>query len=106
MRFAFKHETEPSNGADAVCDDSICGALVQVARNKAETVETALAAMPGVEIHLRPDPGRFVITVERAADTPAYQTLSEISRIAGVIDTSLVYHHANRDSQGHGEVLP
>ena len=106
MRSASKHATETMNAGNAVGDDSICGALVQAAPGEAEVVETALAALPGVEIHLRPDPERFVITVERAADTTPYQTLSEIGRIAGVIDTSLVYHHANRDPQSRGEVLP
>ena len=106
MRFAFKHENETSKRGGAVCDDSICGALVQAAPDEAAAVEAALAALPGVEIHLRPDPGRFVITVERAAGISAYQTLSEIGRITGVIDSSLVYHHANRDPQGLGEVLP
>lgn len=72
---------------------NIVGVLVLVRPERRRAVETALAAMPGVEVHEVSDDGRFVVTVEEPLAACAADTLLAIHGQPGVLSVTLVYHH-------------
>lgn len=72
---------------------NICGVLVHANPAKLAAVTSALTALDGVEIHQTADGGRLVLTVEDTSGQRAFDTMTEIHRLDGVIAASLVYHH-------------
>lgn len=72
---------------------NICGVLVHANPSKLESIERALCALPGVEVHERADGGRLVVTVEDTDRSTAFDTMTEIHRLDGIVAASLVYHH-------------
>jgi nitrate reductase NapD len=72
---------------------NICGVLVHANPAKLDAVAAALMALPGVEIHETADGGRFVVTVEDSPSSTAFDTMTAIHRLDGIVAASLVYHH-------------
>lgn len=76
---------------------NICGVLVHANPSKASAVADAMAKLPGVEVHSHAQGGRIVITVEDTAETTAFDMMTEINRLDGIVAASLVYHHFGAD---------
>lgn len=92
-------------GADqASIPHNICGVLVMARPQERHRVATALAALPGVEIHLVGDQGKLITTVEDTTQSTAGPMLERIGGIPGVLSVTLVYHHF--DSDREGEIVP
>lgn len=72
---------------------NICGCLVHVAPNAADTARDAMARVNGVEIHAVSEDGRFVVVVEDTEDRLASETIMDLHQIPGVISLTLTYHH-------------
>jgi nitrate reductase NapD len=72
---------------------NICGVLVHANPTKLDTVANSLAGLPGVEIHERASGGRLVVTVEDTDASTAFDTMTAIHRLDGIVAASLVYHH-------------
>ena len=53
-----------------------------------------VAALPGVEIHGDDACGKFVALLELDTDKALVETITSIELIKGVVNTSMVYHHA------------
>jgi len=97
-------ESQPTTAplTPAMSDEfNVCGVLVQARPERQGAVETALAAMAGVEIHEKAEDGRLIITVEDTNEAWASETLAGVHKIEGVIAASLVYHH--RDTEPPSE---
>lgn len=73
---------------------NICGVLVHVRPGWLERVCTAMATLPGVEVHHATGDHRLIVTVEEAEEARAGETLVALHRIEGVLSAGLVYHHA------------
>jgi periplasmic nitrate reductase NapD len=58
-------------------------------------VRSALAALPGVEVHAATGEGRVVITVEDAATANAADTFVRLHEIRGVMSVAMVYHYSD-----------
>lgn len=71
---------------------NICGVLVHVHPDRLEAVAAALSHMDGVGVHQRADGGRLVVTVEDTPGTTAFDAMTTIHRLDGVVAASLVYH--------------
>lgn len=72
---------------------NICGMLVHALPDRqAQVVELAMA-LPGVEVHEVAGAGRIVLTVEDSAAGSAFDTMTAIHRLDGVVAAGLVYHH-------------
>ncbi|MEN8257319.1 MAG: chaperone NapD [Thermodesulfobacteriota bacterium] len=72
---------------------NIAGVLVHARPEHEAEVETALAAIGGVEIHAKTDDSRFVVTVEEQGHHLS-DTLIELNHIKGVLSAAMVYQHA------------
>jgi nitrate reductase NapD len=83
---------------------NICGVIVHAAPGRAADISRALADMPGVEVHADDGGGRLVITVEDTPDIPAARGLLNVNALPGVVNTALVYHHCDPDSDGAGSL--
>lgn len=81
---------------------NVCGVLVHALAGGTAIARAALAALPGTEIHQESADGRFVLTVEDAADeggapVPAALTLATLHTVDGVASAALIYHHCLTD---------
>jgi len=85
------------DGREAPTPHNICGVLVMARPQERHRVAAALAALPGVEVHLVGDEGKLVTTVEDSADSLAGPTLERLGGVPGVLAVTLVYHHFDPD---------
>jgi len=79
---------------------SITGLVIHAAPKNAATVQAAIEALDGAEVHKVTEDGRLVVTVDHPDDNEAAQVFESFKTIAGVLSTSLVYTHFEED---HGE---
>lgn len=83
---------------------NICGVIVHAAPGRGADVARALAEMPGVEVHADDGAGRLVITVEDTTEIPAARGLLNVNALPGVVNTALVYHHCDPESDDAGSL--
>ena len=72
---------------------NICGVLVHANPSKQTAVRAALGGLSGVEIHEEANGGRLILTVEDTDASTAFDTMTAIHRLDGIVAVSLVYHH-------------
>ena len=77
---------------------SISGLVIHVRPGDVEPVTERIAAMAGVEIHATTGDGRLVVTVDRADDGDASDTLVALQNTDGVLSASLVYNYFEQNS--------
>jgi nitrate reductase NapD len=68
--------------------------VVRCLPEKFQDIMATVAALPGVEIHGDDDHAKFVALLELDSDRALVETITEIELIKGVVNTSMVYHHA------------
>ena len=71
---------------------NICGCLVHVVPERAESAAREITALDGVEIHGQ-DQGRFVVVVEDTPERMASDTIMALHNIKSVLSLSLNFHH-------------
>jgi periplasmic nitrate reductase NapD len=76
---------------------NISGVLVRSRPEKIAVVTTALAALPGVEVHGANPDGRLVVTVEQRSDRLLAETVLKLQDLPGVISASMIYHQYEED---------
>lgn len=59
-----------------------------------QEVMDQVAAMSGAEIHASDASGKFVALLDLDSEKELVNTITSIELIKGVINTSMVYHHA------------
>ncbi len=70
----------------------IASILVQVRPERIEDVESAIATMPGCEIHGRDPRGKLVVVVEALNASALGSMLNAIALLPHVYSASLVFH--------------
>ena len=70
----------------------IASVLVQVRPERIEEVESAIAALPGCEIHSRDPRGKLVVVIEALDASALGSTLNAIALLPHVYSASLVFH--------------
>jgi len=78
---------------------NVCGVLVHAHPDRLDSVESALARIPGVEAHGRAPRGRLIVTVEDTAALTAADALAQLNKVPGIIAAALVYHEFDPDSE-------
>ena len=68
--------------------------VVRCLPERLQAVMTQVAALPGVEIHGDDACGKFVALLELDSERALVETITAIELIKGVVNTSMVYHHA------------
>lgn len=68
--------------------------VVRCLPEKLQEIMSTVAALPGVEIHGDDARGKFVALLELDSDKALVETITAIELIKGVVNTSMVYHHA------------
>ncbi|HEY9080093.1 chaperone NapD [Magnetovibrio sp.] len=79
---------------------SITGLVIHAVPENAASVQAAVEALDGAEVHKVTEDGRLVVTVDNPDDGKAAQVFDSFRTIAGVLSASLVYTHFEED---HGE---
>lgn len=68
--------------------------IVRCVPERMQDIMSAVAAQPGVEIHGDDGCGKFVALLDLESDRALVEAISAIEHIKGVVNTSMVYHHA------------
>ncbi|MEH6584122.1 MAG: chaperone NapD [Halioglobus sp.] len=80
--------------AEAEEEFHISSFVVRCLPERLQDIMSTVAALPGVEIHGDDACGKFVALLELDTDRALVETITEIELIKGVVNTSMVYHHA------------
>ena len=70
---------------------NISGVVVRCRPDQSCHVQTALAAMEGVEVHAASEDGHLVVTIDREGSRDAADTYVALHDIDSVLSVSLVY---------------
>jgi periplasmic nitrate reductase NapD len=81
---------------------NVCGCVVETRVQDAQAVAQALVALPGVGLHAS-EGGKLVVTVEDTPEAMAVDTLAALGHVAGVLNTSLIYHYGGDEPLEDGE---
>ena len=73
---------------------NIAGVVIHARPEDINSVQDAILAMPGVEIHGMKEDGRFVVTVEDDGYKETSDTVLNLHQIRGVLSATLVYQHS------------
>lgn len=103
-RFVAEEQTRlPVEPAEPRQEWNVCGVLVHARSEKRADVETALRALPGVDVHHAGADGRMVVTIEDVDGSWAGATLTRLYEIEGVVGASLVFHQSDQSESVTGE---
>lgn len=72
---------------------NICGCLIHVTPETAQSAQDMIARVNGAEVHAAAQDGRLVVVVEDTPEKLASETIMDLHQIPGVISLSLTYHH-------------
>ena len=80
---------------------NISSLIVDARPEALPSVQAALGAMPGVEIHTATAAGKLIVTVEADGDAATTETFARIGATSGVMSVAMVYHQfeANPDQE-------
>jgi nitrate reductase NapD len=68
--------------------------IVRCFPQRLQEVMDKVAALAGVEIHGSDPSGKFVALLDLESEKTLVDTITSIELVEGVINTSMVYHHA------------
>lgn len=72
----------------------IASVLVQGWPDRIPAIESELTGLAGVESHGSSESGKLILTLEAENDAGLVETMDRIQMAPGVVNVSLVYHHA------------
>ncbi|RLJ68435.1 chaperone NapD [Sulfurisoma sediminicola] len=78
---------------------NISSAIVHARPGHAAEVQSALAAIAGVEIHAVSAEGKLIITIESPGDRETADIFEAISQMDHVMSTSMVYHQTEAEPE-------
>jgi nitrate reductase NapAB chaperone NapD len=88
---------------------TICSLVVQVKPKYLNTVNKSLNNMDGVEIHAQNEHGKMVLCIDHPDREYCSKLMTEMTRIKGVMSTSLVYEYQEdleQEAIAHSTVEP
>jgi len=72
---------------------TICSLVIQAIPENLDTVKESLIMIEGVEIHAQDERGKMVVTIEHPNREYCSNAMIDMSRINGVMSTSLVFEY-------------
>ena len=72
----------------------LAGIVVYAGANFVAQVAAQIAAIPGARVHAASESGKLVVTLEAASSGEMAGCTDRIRKIPGVVDTAMVYQHA------------
>lgn len=86
---------DDTTGLAPVGERHIASLLLHVRPDRQPTVRTAIAAMPGTELHIE-QPGKMVVTVEGPHEGWIADRMTALHLLEGVFSAVMVFHHVDR----------
>ena len=77
---------------------NISSAIVHIVPDRLDEACTALAGMPGVEIHARSPEGKVVVTIEDDDTESATSCYVALHGVPGVAAVAMVYQYCDEES--------
>lgn len=74
---------------------NISSVIVRARPEKLASVRSALARIPGVDVHQDAPDGRVIVTIEDCADGSTADAFIAMHNLDGVIGASLVYQYCD-----------
>ncbi|HYD94102.1 MAG TPA: chaperone NapD [Noviherbaspirillum sp.] len=83
----------------------IAGIVVYTQPAQLESIKSCIAEVPYAEVHAQDAHGKLVVTLETEGTKRTLDTMDAIRALPGVLDTVLVYQHAEPASALAQEIL-
>ena len=77
----------------------ISSVVVHALPRAVASVQDAIAAIPGAEIHAAAPTGKIVVTLETASEGEIVTRLTEINLLEGVLSVAMVFHHYDSEPE-------
>ncbi|MDH4320892.1 MAG: chaperone NapD [Desulfobulbaceae bacterium] len=81
----------------------IAGVLVHARSGLQDQVEATLLQMPGVEVHIKTDDDRLVVTIEDHVEASVADTLVNLYKVEGVLSAAMIYQHSEEVAEATTE---
>lgn len=94
MTETLRQDAAPPHG-----EVHITSLLVHVSGRPPHDVAAEVGAMDGAEVHETCTNGKMIVSLETGSLHAVADTVEAISRLSGVINTVLVYHHVETPEQ-------
>jgi nitrate reductase NapD len=72
---------------------TICSLIIQALPETITPVSEVLTQMEGVEVHIKDDSGKIIVTIDHPDREYCSKAMTEMTAIDGVMSTSLVYEY-------------
>lgn len=72
----------------------IAGVLVHAKPGLRDQVESNLLRIPGVEVHVKTDDDRLIVTIEDQGDSQVADTLNNLYKVEGLLNAAMIYQHS------------
>ena len=76
---------------------NICSVLVHAKQNMIDSVKMTLESQQGVEVHVKSDEGRLIVTVEDEYRKEIGERIMGFYKIDGVLSASMIYQFSDDD---------
>ncbi len=73
----------------------ISSLIVRVLPDRLHDVVAAIGALPGAEVHRYDRLGKIVVVLETETQSEIAERLRAMEALGGVLNVSLIYHHAD-----------
>ena len=93
LRGAGAAHASPAGG-DGGGGIHVAGLVVMTRPERLERVRTALARLPGAEVHAADRRGKLVVTLDAPSDGAIADLMHRIPDIPGVLACTLAHHHS------------
>ena len=86
-------------GRSAASEVHISSLVVHCRADVVADVTRAIGAMPDAEVPQHSEEGKLVVLLETASESSIIQRIGEIEELPGVINTALVYHQIDNETE-------
>ncbi|MGF1735186.1 chaperone NapD [Photobacterium satsumensis] len=80
-------------------DFHVCSLIVYVVAEQLESIKETIESLPGAEVPIFGESGKLVVVLEGEQQNDIVGHFDLIKQLPGVIDTTLVYHQMEEQSE-------
>lgn len=86
-------------GGFVVSEFHVCSLIVYVVAEQLESIKKTIESLPGAEVPIFGESGKLVVVLEGEQKNDIVGHFDHIKQLPGVLDTTLVYHQMEEQSE-------